>query len=291
MLSSNIGRFVDKTPDWDAFPANRGFPELERAQYRYIGAGGSPKSDDPTTLKAQHFTLSLIYQPPGKYAAVHHHEIEEAFFILSGVLTVSWDYDGQMVSSRLGPNDMILNPPGRAHGFRNEGVEPVFLSIMVGSATPLAPVYTSHPKDAAAASPGDVHAASGDCLADMERHIARRHAQTPVWHPAGFAMLPYIGPGGVAAGHYRNDVLHLPAGRGVRPYSRPVEDAYFVLQGQLTVGWEDDAGQREARLGPKDVILNPPGQRHYFRNDGLAEAEFEMVTGSPEPETVRFEAS
>ncbi len=93
-LEAHTGRYELKTPDWDAFPANRGLPELARAQIRYIGAGGSPKHDDPNTLPAEHFTLSLIYQEPGKYAAVHKHEVEEAFFVLQGVLTVTWDVEG-----------------------------------------------------------------------------------------------------------------------------------------------------------------------------------------------------
>ncbi len=43
-LRRNVVRHVDKSFDWDAFPSNRGYPELARAQMRYIGAGGSPKA-------------------------------------------------------------------------------------------------------------------------------------------------------------------------------------------------------------------------------------------------------
>ena len=46
-----IGRDREKSFDWDAFPGNAGSAELARAQMRYIGAGGSPKVDDPNTLK------------------------------------------------------------------------------------------------------------------------------------------------------------------------------------------------------------------------------------------------
>ena len=42
-----IGRHTEKSFDWDAFPASRGFPDLTRAQLRYVGAGGSPKSTIP----------------------------------------------------------------------------------------------------------------------------------------------------------------------------------------------------------------------------------------------------
>src|ERR1700745_1243131 len=50
-MRSFIGHHTDKSFDWDAFPGSRGFPDLERAQMRYIGAGGSPKADAPRTLK------------------------------------------------------------------------------------------------------------------------------------------------------------------------------------------------------------------------------------------------
>ncbi|MBV8086013.1 MAG: cupin domain-containing protein [Chloroflexi bacterium] len=285
-LEAHAGRHELKAWDWDAFPANRGFPELARAQMRYIGAGGSPKHDDPTTLPAEHFTLSLIWQEPGRSAAMHRHEIEEAFLVLEGVLTVTWDYDGRHADMRLGPRDMVLNPPGRPHGFRNDGVEPVLMSIMVGSPRPLAPIYTGHPKDAVSIR-GE--AATDDDLADFKRHVRRYRDAVPEWLAAGFARLPYLGAGGVMPGHYRDDVIHLPAGRGVAAYTRDVEDAYFVLQGCLTVGWEREGQRVETRLGPKDLLLTPAAQAHWFRNEGVQDVELEMVVGTPEPETVEFQ--
>ena len=54
-----IGRYTDKSFDWDAFPGSRGFPELERAQMRYIGAGGSPKADDPSTAQTRSVHLEF----------------------------------------------------------------------------------------------------------------------------------------------------------------------------------------------------------------------------------------
>src|SRR5262252_11150986 len=84
-MRAHIGRHTDKSFDWDAFPGSRGFPELERAQMRYIGAGGSPKADDPNTLKPGQFTLSLVHQPAGKFAACHSHEVVEHFLVLQGV--------------------------------------------------------------------------------------------------------------------------------------------------------------------------------------------------------------
>ncbi|MBC7780773.1 MAG: cupin domain-containing protein [Proteobacteria bacterium] len=302
-MRAHVGRFAEKIPDWDAFPASRGFPELERAQLRFIGAGGSPKVGDPNTLPADHFTLSMVHQPVGKYAVLHAHEVEEAFLVLAGVLTVTWEYDGDIIAARLGPKDMVLHATDRPHGFRNAGVDPVLVSIMVGKAKPETPRYLFHPKthDAAlsamfGAPPEKTFAldpASSDPRhRELARHIVRYSQQRPHWDHAGFARLVYIGDGGAPAGTYRKDLLRLPQQRGVRAYQRDVEDAYLVLEGCLTVGWEDEHGVVEQqRLGPRDVMLNPAGRRHWFRNDGFGDAEFMMVVGSPEPETVQFIAA
>jgi mannose-6-phosphate isomerase-like protein (cupin superfamily) len=298
-MRAHIGRHTDKSFDWDAFPGSRGFPELARAQMRYIGAGGSPKTDDPHTLKPGAFTLSLVHQPVGKYAACHSHEVVEHFLVLEGVLTVGWAWGEDVIEARLGPKDMVLNQVGRPHGFRTDGVEPVLMSISVGSGMPRPPVYVCHPRDGDperarrfGAAPEKIHAFDPDSDDPRQRafarHIVRYAERRPVWD-AGFARLTYIGEGGAPPGRYRMDMIALPAGVAVRGYVRPVEEAYFVLEGCVTVGWEEAGRSVEERLGPKDLIFNSPGRSHYFRNDGLADAEFMMLIGTPSAEEGRFE--
>jgi hypothetical protein len=63
------------------------------------------------------------------------------------------------------------------------------------------------------------------------------------------------------------------------------------LEGCITVGWEEAGHTVEQRLGPKDVILNPPGRVRYFRNDGVADAEFMLLAGTAPAEDVRFQAA
>jgi quercetin dioxygenase-like cupin family protein len=298
-MQSFIGRHTDKSFDWDAFPGSRGFPDLARAQMRYIGAGGSPKADDPTTLKPGQFTLSLVHQPVGKYAACHSHEVVEHFLVLEGVLTVGWAWGDEVIQARLGPKDMVLNQSGRPHGFRNDGVEPVLMSISVGSGTPKPPVYVCHPRDSDAAvarhfsaSPGKTHAfdphSEDPRQREFARHIVRHAEKRPVWQ-AGFARMVYIGEGAAPPGRYRMDMVHLPKGTAIRGYARPVEDAYLVLEGCITAGWEERAGAVEQRLGPKDVIFNPADRIHWFRNDGVTDAEFMMLVGTPQAEDVSFQ--
>ncbi|MPZ41846.1 MAG: cupin domain-containing protein [Betaproteobacteria bacterium] len=301
-MKARVGRHADKVHDWDAFPASRGFPELARSQIRYIGAGGSPKIDDPSTLTPDHFTLSMVHQPVGKYGASHAHEVEEAFLVIEGVLTVGWEWEGEVILARLGPKDMVLQASNIAHGFRNDGVEPVLVSIMLGSARPNPPQYVCHPKThspeiarAFGAQPGKTYLLSRESSDPRHRllaqHIVRYSQQKPQWHEAGFGKLTYIGEGGAPAGSYRKDLVSLPRGAGVRAYERSVEEAYLVLEGCITGGWEDNGVIVEQRLGPKDLILNPPGQPHYFRNDGFGDAQFMMIVGEPVPENVRFRAA
>jgi len=272
-----------------------------RAQMRYIGAGGSPKADDPSTLKPGQFTLSLVHQPVGKYAACHSHEVVEHFLVLSGVLTVGWAWGDEVIEARLGPKDLVLNQVGRPHGFRNDGVESVLMSISVGRGMPKPPVYVCHPRDSDpsvarhfGASPGKTRAFDPESddprQREFARHVVRYAERQPVWE-AGYARSVYIGEGGAPPGRYRMDMLQLPRGVAVRGYARPVEDAYFVMEGCITVGWAEAGHVTEVGLGPKDAIFNPAGRVHYFRNDGASDATFMMLVGTAEAEEVRFHAA
>jgi mannose-6-phosphate isomerase-like protein (cupin superfamily) len=47
--------------------------------------GGSGKHDDPDTIPARGFTLSIVYVPPGQGNAAHTHEVEEVFLSCKGI--------------------------------------------------------------------------------------------------------------------------------------------------------------------------------------------------------------
>src|SRR5262249_38315262 len=145
-----------------------------------------------------HFTLSIVTKMPGCFAASHSHECVESFFALDGVLTIGWAWGDEVIEAQLGYKDMCLNAVGRAHGFRNDGVEPAFVSIMVGSKDPLPPKYVCHPRDHAedvarhfgATAPEKIHqfdpGSSDPRQQDLARHIVRYSQQKPHWDPAGF---------------------------------------------------------------------------------------------------------
>jgi len=298
-LAAHTGRFTDKVFDWDAFPSNRGYPDLARAQMRYIGAGGSPKVGDTSTLPADHFTLSLIYKEPGRYAACHSHEIEESFLVISGALVVGWEKDGDVVEVTLGPKDMILNAREIGHGFRVDGVEPVMMSISVDVGKPLPPVYHYHPKEhppelarSFGAAPGKTltfdRAGSHPLQQLMARYVVRHSELPTIWEEAGFTRKVYVGQGGLMHDTCRKEMLGIPPRVGVAAFERPVEDALLVLDGSLVVGWEQDGETVEVELGPRDLVKTPAGRRHWFRNDQAAPATVWQVIGSAGDDGVRY---
>ena len=293
-LLAQTGRFTDKAFDWNAFPSNAGYDELARAQMRYIGAGGSPKVGDPATLKADNFTLSLIYKEPGRYAACHSHEIEESFLVISGALIVGWEKDGEVVEVNLGPKDMILNARDIGHGFRVDGVEPVMMSISVDVGKPKPPVYHDHPRDhppelarTFGADPGRTmpfDPAGAHPVQQLMAQYVVRHCDLPtIWDDAGFTRKVYVGdaPGAIRHDTCRKEMWGLPTGTRLAPFARNVEDACLCLDGAVEVVWVDaDGTEASVELGPRDLVKTPAGQRHYLRNPGAGSATVWTVIGA-----------
>jgi mannose-6-phosphate isomerase-like protein (cupin superfamily) len=135
LLARQVARFLDRVPDWDAF-ADARVEGYRRAQHRFIGPGASGKSDG-RFIAAEHFTLSVMFVPPGQGNAPHTHEVEEVFFILRGQVRVFLeDEAGNRAETVLGPWDCVSCPPNVLHGYENVGLEPAYLQVMLGKARP-----------------------------------------------------------------------------------------------------------------------------------------------------------
>jgi oxalate decarboxylase/phosphoglucose isomerase-like protein (cupin superfamily) len=141
IIDRYVGRFSEKTPDWAAFEDAK-IEGYKRAQHRFIGAGGSGKHEDPESIPARAFTLSIMYVEPGQGNAPHTHEVEEIFFVLDGFLDVFVeDEDGNRVTRRLGKWECIACPPGVIHGYDNNSLGPVYFQVMLGRGRPEAMGY------------------------------------------------------------------------------------------------------------------------------------------------------
>jgi mannose-6-phosphate isomerase-like protein (cupin superfamily) len=289
LLTANVGRYLEKRWDWDAFPANSGYPELERAQMRYIGAGGSPKTNDRSTLPPGAFTCSLIFQEPGRKASVHHHKIEELFFVHRGRLTMSWQFGDETVDFVAGPGDAVLNPVSRPHGFRNDGPEDCVLQIMVATAAPMSPTYTDHPSEHAV-SP--LRPAAPEHLAayraEIERYVVRAaetRPQSSTVDGGTFVSSPYVmagaAGGSIEPSHFTFAVDTLTRGAQTPAYVLDVEEAFMVVDGVLDVELlADDGTPAVQRLAARDLVLVPAGVRHRVRNSDAAAVRFASIVGS-----------
>ena len=135
LAQRRVVHFDNLEADWDAF-ADSQVEGRRRGQFRLIGAGGSGKPD-PNALPAAGFTLSIMILPPGQGGSAHTHEVEEAFFVLEGELTVFFDDEnGNRASAKLGKYDAVSCPAGIPHGFINEGTEDVLMQTMIGTGKP-----------------------------------------------------------------------------------------------------------------------------------------------------------
>lgn len=293
-LAAHVGRHDRKIWDWDAFPASRGYPELARAQMRYIGAGGSPKVGDSSTLAPTRFTCSLIYLDGQRYAAVHSHEIEEVFWVHQGRLTVTWEHaSGEMVDVMLGPGDALLNPPDVAHGFRNDGPTPVIAQFMVGHPKPLMPAYKYHPSQGDAGPefgrpplpPDDPRARWIEQYVVRAREVATRWVDLP--GGGRLAHQPYVLPpeqgGLVAPGHYSLEMLHLSPGGVTDWCTQQFEVAFMVWDGVLGVEWSAGGQVASARLATRDLVQVPAGERFGLRNDGPKPVQAAAIIGTATP--------
>jgi mannose-6-phosphate isomerase-like protein (cupin superfamily) len=293
-LTAHLGLHQHKLWDWDAFPASRGYPELARAQMRYIGAGGSPKTGDTSTLVPSRFTCSLIYLDPERYAAVHAHEIEEIFCVQEGRLTVSWQRpDDEFVDIMLGPGDLLLNPPEIPHGFRNDGPRPVVAQFMVGHPRPLSPAYKYHPNKG---DPGPTFnqpllPPSDERAKWIRQYVVRATDVSTAWLDFGdgkrFAHQPYVLPraqaGVVEPGHYSLELVYLPESASTPWYRFDYEVAFMVWDGTLGVEWAEAEQQATARLAQRDLVQVPAGQEFRLRNDAVGIVRAAAIIGTPSP--------
>jgi mannose-6-phosphate isomerase-like protein (cupin superfamily) len=148
-LESRVARYATRRYDWDALKFQADYdPKYRRAQMRYVGTGATGVSTDMNTVPAGHFTFSTMVIPAKHEGPSHiHHDVEEIFFVLRGTLKVVCEKrDAQgAVTDRweavLKERDLISVPPGVYREEINIGDEDALMCVMLGSATPIRPVY------------------------------------------------------------------------------------------------------------------------------------------------------
>ncbi len=85
-------------------------------------------------------------------------------------------------------------------------------------------------------------------------------------------------------------IMYVEPGQGNAAHTHEVEEIFFVLQGMLTVFFEDEkTGERiTRRLGPWECAACPPGVVHGYVNDSLEPVYFQVMLGRSRPETMGY---
>jgi quercetin dioxygenase-like cupin family protein len=108
----------------------------------------------------------------------------------------------------------------------------------------------------------------------------------------------FIGAGGsgkhndgtfIPPGAFTLSIVVLPPGQGGSAHSHEVEEAFFVLQGELAVFLQDESGA-EARTVLKqwECISCPAGVLHGFVNQGAEPCYVQIMLGKGRPGPIGF---
>lgn len=142
-MESRVARYPGRSYDWEALKFQTEVnPKYARAQMRYVGTGSTGVAKDVNTVRAGHFTFSTMVVPAGHIGPMHiHYDIEEVFFVLRGKMKIFCEKDGERWEAELGERDLISVPPGVYREEHNIGQEEALMCVMLGSGTPITPVY------------------------------------------------------------------------------------------------------------------------------------------------------
>ena len=140
-----------------------------------------------------------------------------------------------------------------------------------------------------------------------EKYVRRFRDITPDWEAfedaktEGYkrAQHRFIGPGGsgkhddaefIPAVNHTLSIMYVEPGQGNAAHTHEVEEIFFVLNGMLTVFFEEEGTGRQIRkrLGPWECVACPAGVVHGYDNDSLEPVYFQVMLGRGVPETMGY---
>jgi mannose-6-phosphate isomerase-like protein (cupin superfamily) len=240
---------------------------------------------------AVHTGYSICELTAGGHFAPHIHSTEESFFVLAGspVLIV----DGRAV--RLGTNDCGLIPVGASHAWRaGTGARWVELhapaprldgppdTFFTGEAHPTVQGEALDLRDPRNRTffrldPTQLELDNLKAGSPVEAAPVSATVGSPLLVSPGVAVRMLIDQRLGAALHTMF-VVDLDIGGAVAPHDHPLEESYFVLDGEVEVTTEDDT----FTLFTGDFLWNGVGTIHSFANRSPRRVRW-LETQSPQP--------
>lgn len=116
-------------------------PGHERVLYGALGTGTADEQIVKAVKVAENFHIDFIKAGPGQGAALHSHDSEEVFIVMTGRWKVAWGTDGEN-ELELDRFDGVSVPSGVMRSFENLGDEENVLMAIIGGRAPGACVWS-----------------------------------------------------------------------------------------------------------------------------------------------------
>ncbi|MEM8949345.1 MAG: cupin domain-containing protein [Pseudomonadota bacterium] len=116
-------------------------PGHERVLYGALGSGTADEQIVKAVKAAENFHIDFIKAGPGQGAALHSHDSEEVFIVMTGRWKVAWGTHGEN-AIELDRFDGISVPSGVMRSFENLGDGENVLMAIIGGKTPGACVWS-----------------------------------------------------------------------------------------------------------------------------------------------------
>jgi quercetin dioxygenase-like cupin family protein len=227
---------------------------------------------------SSHTHLVVAELDSGGYVDSHRHSHEEAFYVLDGEPELL-SGDGAIP---LGQGGFGLVDVGEIHGWRNSGDRPARW-LSVNAPLPLAsdPYFDVDADSALETAPAVGAPRSAAFTSTRELNLAGYKPNDMTGVSVDFLVDEAFG-----ADLLRLFVVAYAPGGSMGPHEHPVEEFYFVLEGEVFATADD----LEVTLGVGDFLWTGVGCVHSFENRSDADVVW-IETQAPQPprdHTVRF---
>ncbi|MEM7045533.1 MAG: cupin domain-containing protein [Pseudomonadota bacterium] len=133
-MQARVWRFDGLKGSPNAF-IDAAVPGHERVLYGALGTGTADEQIIKAVKAAENFHIDFIKAGPGHGAALHSHDSEEVFIVMTGRWKVAWGTNGEN-ALELGQFDGVSVPSGVMRSFENLGDREHVLMAVVGGRNP-----------------------------------------------------------------------------------------------------------------------------------------------------------
>lgn len=120
---------------------------------------------------------------------------------------------------------------------------------------------------------------------DFQTKVSPKYKRAQIRYLGGGGTGQHADPNILEAQHFTLSTMLLPSGcEGPLHIHHDVEEVFFVIQGSVTIFWEENGVEEEVVLSPRDMIFTPAGMYRGLRNDTDDDALMLVMLGASKPQ-------